>query len=59
MEEKMLVSASATIGMVQVRQLIEVTQSMKHMLTFDEFVDIMIIYDGAMSRLLEENGLEE
>lgn len=54
--EKMLVSKSETIGALEIRSLLEVTNTMKMALTMDEFAAIMMVYSSAIERLLKENG---
>lgn len=56
MEEKELVSSSETIGVPQIKQILEVGRTMNMMLTHDEFIAIMVIYNSAVERLLKENG---
>lgn len=52
----MIYSHSETIGVVEIRNLIELTQTMGKMLTRDEYVAIASVYSGAIERLLKENG---
>jgi hypothetical protein len=52
----MIYSHSETIGVREIRNLMELTRTMGQMLTKDEYVAIANIYDGAIERLLKENG---
>ena len=56
--EEMLVSKSETIGIPQIRQLIEAGQIMNMILTDDEFIQIMSVYSSAANRILKENEVE-
>lgn len=55
-KEKMLVSKSETIGVPQIRQLMDLGATIAPALTHDEFIAIVNIYHRAISRLLVENG---
>ena len=54
--EKMLVSQSETIGVPEIRNLMELTQTMGRVLTHDEYVEIASVYTKTIDRLLRENG---
>lgn len=56
MTEKSLISKSATIGVVEIKNLMEMTQTMGHLLTPIEYAQIALIYNNCIERLLEENG---
>jgi len=55
-DEKMIVSKSETIGVMQIRQLLELTNTLKAALTQEEFLNIVSVYNGCIGRLLKENG---
>lgn len=56
--ETMIYSHSETIGVREIRSLVELTQTVGKMLTRDEYVAIASIYNSAIERLLKENGEE-
>lgn len=58
MEKEYLVSKSETIGVMQIRQLMDLAQTLNRALTQEEFVAIANIYNHAIERLLKENGEE-
>lgn len=58
MSEKNLISKSETIGIPDIRNLMELTQELGKMLTQTEYLMIVHVYDSAIKRLLRENGQE-
>ena len=58
MSEKNLISKSETIGIPDIRNLMELTQELGKMLTPTEYLMIVHVYDSASKRLLRENGQE-
>lgn len=58
-DNKNLYSQSETIGVVEQRKLIELGRPLNRMLTKEEFLAIASVYNGAINRLLKENGEEE
>lgn len=57
-DNQMLVSKSETIGVPQIRNLMELTQTMGKMLTQEEYEQIATVYGNAIERVLKENGEE-
>ena len=57
-DEKLLYSQSETIGVLEQRKLIEVARPLNRMLTHEEFIAIVNIYNGVINRLIKENGGE-
>ncbi|MHC1722537.1 MAG: hypothetical protein AB9836_04945 [Aminipila sp.] len=55
--EKVITSKGETISIVEVRKLLEVTESLAKTLNHEELVSIMQVYDGVINRLLIENGV--
>jgi len=55
-EDKQIYSTSETIGVVEQRKLIEFGRAMNRMLTMNEYVLIMRVYDKAIDRLMKESG---
>lgn len=58
MSEKNLISKSETIGIPDIRNLMELTQELGKILTPTEYLMIVHVYDSAIKRLLRENGQE-
>jgi hypothetical protein len=58
MEEKLSIPKSKTIGVAEARTLTEVTHHLRCLLTPEEFRDIMVVYDCAMTRMLLESEQE-
>ena len=58
-ENKNLYSQSETIGVLEQRKLIEIARPINRMLTQAEFIAIVHVYNGAINRLLKENGEEK
>lgn len=56
--EQKICSKSETIGIKEVRNLMEMVNTMKTALTFDEYTNIAIVFGMACDRILKENGLE-
>jgi len=54
-----LVPKSATIGVLEMRKLTELNRTLLHVLTKQEFLNIVMIYDGVINRLIAENEGEE
>jgi len=54
-----LVSKSETIGVSEITKLMYMSNTMAKMLTMDEFLAIITVYNGAINRLLKENGVEK
>lgn len=52
-------SVSPTIGVKEQRDLIHVSRQVGPMLTNQEFVSIMAIYNQALNRVFKENGIKE
>ena len=57
-DPEFITSKSETIGVLEIRNLLETTNTLKAALTMDEYTTIMLIYNSAIERLLRENGLE-
>ena len=57
-DEKLLYSQSETIGVLEQRKLIELARPLNRMLTRNEFISIVNIYNGVIDRLIKENGGE-
>ncbi len=55
-DEKLLYSQSETIGVLEQRKLIELARPLNRMLTKNEFIAIVNIYNGVIDRLIKENG---
>ena len=58
-DNKNLYSQSETIGVLEQRKLIEIARPINRMLTQAEFIAIVNVYNGAINRLMKENGEEE
>ena len=58
-DNKNLYSQSETIGVVEQRKLIDLGRPLNRMLTREEFIAIVNVYNGVINRLLKENGEEE
>lgn len=56
--EELISSKSETIGVPQIRNLMELGRTMNCILTQDEYVSITCVYGRAAERMLRENGLE-
>lgn len=59
MNEKKLISKSETIGVPDIRRLMELAQELNKILTPTEYLAIVNVYNSAINRLLRENGLGE
>ena len=57
-DEVYIGSVTPTIGVAEQRALAKVTRQMCGLLTNDEFVRIMNVYNNAIDRILKENGVE-
>ena len=57
-KEELINSKSETIGVPQIRNLMELGRTMNCILTQDEYVSIAYVYGKAAERMLKENGLE-
>ena len=57
-DNKNLYSQSETIGVVEQRKLLELGRLFNKMLTQEELISIVNVYNGAINRLLKENGEE-
>ncbi len=55
-EEKMIYSQSKTIGVLEQRKLLELGRPLNRMLTQEEFIKIVSVYDEAIDRLMRESG---
>lgn len=58
-DERYIGSISPTIGVKEVRNLLEISRNVAPMLTQEEFTIIMATYGGAIDRIMKENGVEE
>jgi hypothetical protein len=55
-DNTVLKSKSETIGVLEIRSLMEISQTMNKMLTYEEYHRIAAVYGTAIERLLKENG---
>ena len=55
-DSKMIYSQSETIGVVEQRKLLELGRPLNRMLTQEEFLLIVGVYNRVIDRLLKENG---
>lgn len=58
-DERLLISKTETIGVKEIRTLMELSQTVGKMITHDEYAAIASVYNKAINRLLRENGEEE
>lgn len=58
MEDKMITSQSETIGVAEVRNLMEMVKTLGTALTPTEYGQIALVFNFAIQRLLTENGEE-
>jgi hypothetical protein len=54
-DNTVLTSKSETIGVLEIRSLMEISQTMNKMLTYEEYHRIAAVYGMALDRLLKEN----
>jgi hypothetical protein len=54
-DNTVLTSKSETIGVLEIRSLMEISQTMNKMLTYEEYHRIAAVYGNAIDRLLKEN----
>lgn len=54
----MINSKSETIGVPQIRNLMDLGKTMNCILTQEEYASIAFVYGKAAERILKENGLE-
>ena len=57
-DELYIGSISTTIDVKQQRELLKITKDLTPMLTIDEWTEIMNIYNKAINRIFEENGVK-
>jgi len=59
MSQENLYSKSETIGVAEMRKLTELNRTLLQMLTKEEFLAIVGVYQGVIDRLIKENEVEQ